>query len=307
MEKESAQKDPYKLLHEFVTAREKINSIGKSLVGGSNLIRPISLNLPDVSVPIHGFYTTISWLYVTYFEAGTITISFLMERACRLESQIGTQLSRHKSLVHSFRTFLQHNLNFTNNHDIAKKEFCANWIFRLIKQQWPSSNDQWKIALAALLIESNVFIKHILGAALSIADDDNKSTALRILRSRLQRQLSGSEYDGIISEAAYDMGMTSIDPSMIRRQHIGKWNRNLQLLREGSDFRYEARRLVEQAILNEEKAPLAIIGKDIILGFGIAPGIKVKKLLETAQKISADKPMGRLEIMAELQKYKDRC
>lgn len=296
------------LLSELMRKRNKINALVKCVSGEAIVaFNPITLRMPAIEIPVHGFYTSISWLYVTYFEAGPVSIKFLSERARAFNLDPDGRLARHHYLVHAFRTFLQHNLNIETREDLAKKERCIEWIQDCLgingaerNNIWPKTQVQWKVLLSALLNEALQFMQLLESTVKVIKEDESSDLIIKVWISRVTRENSLSDWKLIADQVASDIGLESLNVSSLCRKHVEKWNQRLRALKEDCDFSLEARKLIEQTILNEERLPIPLTGLDIMEQFGIPPGPKVKDLLIDAQKLFFERPCCKEDLLALL-------
>jgi hypothetical protein len=268
---------------------------------------PISLILPEFFVPIHGFYTSISWLYVLYFESGKSCVEFLAERAFGLGIDHENIIKKHLNLIDSFRTYLQHNLDLGNQNDITKKYCCHNWIKNCLQLDtdfaWPKGSDDWNILSESLLSEAENIL-NIMGQALfNISNDKESNDSLDVWLYRIQRNHAPWEFDEIIETVASDFGIKYIDPIVIRNKFFPKWNSKISLMQRGSDFKELARLLVEQTLIFEEELPVPISGKDIMDLFSLGPGQEVKRLKEEAQRLFNEHPCSKEEILVKLKLF----
>ena len=65
---------------------------------------------------------------------------------------------------------------------------------------------------------------------------------------------------------------------------VSRWRKQIEVLEDGFDFKYEATRLIEKTLIDEDSAVLPITGQDIIESLRIGPGPKIGSLLEAARK-----------------------
>ena len=87
-----------------------------------------------------------------------------------------------------------------------------------------------------------------------------------------------------------------------RACHQRGWIESLGKLREGYDFQFEARRLVEESFLaNPEKAPVS--GSDIVTQLRVPQGKQVGRLLKIAQRLYEDGITDKAEILKALQDH----
>ena len=300
--------DPNILLSECIATKDEINELTKNLSRGAIVaFSYITLRNPELVMPIHGFYTCISWFYIIYFEAGQTSVKFLSERANALGLDPSGHLARHKNLVHAFRTCLQHTLYLQNRDDLAKRQRCEDWIQDQLgtlgrgdSGLWPETSQQWRTLLSALLQGAVQFMKIIESTVRVILEDESSEETIRIWISRIRRQYPAHEWDRIATEVVSDMGLEFLDTETLRRRYLEKWNQRLSVMKDDCDFSIEARKLIEQTLLNEERIPLPITGRDIMVEFGIPPGPQVKELLDLAQKLFLEEPRDRVALLSAL-------
>ena len=270
---------------------------------------PISVVSPVLSIPIHGFYSLISWLYVLYNECGSTTVDFLSSSACDLQLASADRLRSHITLVNSFRTYLQHNLDPNKRRDLLKKQYCLDWVRKRLEWEgpptsdpWPHTDQQWKMLLLGLVEEAEQFFQTLSAALNRILIDQARNETIKIWISRSKRLCTPFEYDAIIELTALDMGFKYLNPVALRKRYYERWNKRLALLKEGYDFKREVRLLVEQALLSEEGLPMPVSGDDIIKELGIPPGPEIRRLLTLAQRFHNERQCDYDEIMSALRR-----
>lgn len=295
-------------INDILIIKEDIDNKLSSLSNGEiNAFDNVSLHLPDFTVAIHGFYTAITWLYVQYFEAGKITIDFLVERATAFGLNPEGYLSKHINTVHCFRTYLQHNVDLSKNRNIAKIKSCTSWMFnavgrheRIDESYWPNSNKEWVAILDKLISDATKFFYILKNTLEEIEKDEFVDDTIKMLIEHFKRNYPAHRFDSIISIVAADMGLAHIDSLALRKRHIEKWNKHLQLLQTGFDFDCECRRLIETTLLNDEEIPMPITGKDIMDEFQIPPGREIRKLMSIARKLYCDDYCSKAELLSRL-------
>ena len=293
------------IFQDILRIREKINGIVAKMSEDLVVIKSISLKEPRFLVAIHTFYTTISWLYVWYYEVAKVNLDFLSERANGLKLDPNRHVKTHREIVHAFRTFLQHNINLEKTEDLAIQAKCYKWARMHTSLDEPETEEEWRLCLVALLGEAKRVFGILLEVVTEICNDEAREETFAIWRSRINRHHPAHEYDDIIQATAAEMGLLHVDAVALRKRYVQKWNRKLSVLKAGYDFEYEARRMIEHTLLNEESLPMPVTGKDIIIGFRIPPGPKVGALLQEAQKIFRAKPCTREELLRKLRELLD--
>lgn len=297
------------LLDTFLSLKETINLVTQELsLGDISTFAPVSIRPPQLDTPSLGFYTGVSWFYVYYFEAGRTSVGFLSERANALGLDPTGHLASHQNLIHSFRTYLQHNLSYENRDDVAKRQRCFDWVQIHLDQEiapdddfLPNSKDPaWEVLLMELMREAVEFVQILESTLQAISSDEFCQDVMRVWISRVKRRHSSHEWDEIVQVVAGDMGLKFLDVVAFRQRFFEKWNQRLSLLRDDYSFPDEARRLVEQSLISEEKFPLPIDGKDIMERFGLPPGPRIREFLIQAQRIYLESPCGKEDLLSLL-------
>jgi len=291
----------------ILAARDNINSISATIGSGEIVVFPnISIPIPELVFPIHSFFTSVSWLYVLYFEGGKSSLKFLTERAVSLGVDNEFSIKKHFTLIHDLRTCLQHNLNEYSRDDIAKGERCLSWIQRIRPNEspmiWHAADDSvyWSELLSNLLSEAVSTLEIFHRTLLRINQDEGKDHTIQVWLSRIKREIPCKEWEGILQEVACDLGMSFLDTRSVMEKHIEKWNRKLGLLKDEQIVRREARKIVEQTLLEDESIPIPITGRDIIEELGLPPGPLVKERLKEARQIYLRDPCNREKLLQRL-------
>jgi hypothetical protein len=295
---------------EVISSVEKLTSLASSLSSGQVIaFSPVTLMKPYLLIPIHGFYTSVSWFYVLYFEAGRSSVDFLAERSYGLGFDGDHRIAKHLNLIESFRTYLQHNLDLGNRGDVAKRHNCHDWIRECLHSNeepeflWPQTSEEWNNLIRSLLVDAIECLRIMLGTLDAISSDESRQSSLDVWLSRVRRSHAAYEYDDIIEDVATDFGMRFIDPIIIRNKYYSRWNSKMALLKGTYDFREQARLMIEHTLLNEVELPVPISGRDIMTQLGINAGPEVKRLKAEAQRLYNEKPSNKEEIMEKLRLF----
>ena len=157
-------------------------------------------------------------------------------------------------------------------------------------------------------------VEELLGESLNVMDilnntlnviskSDFAAEVIKIWIIRVKRSHAAYEYDEIIALAASDMGMEYLDPVSLRKRYIEKWNKQLSILKSDYDFCYEARRLIEQTLVDDEKIPPLLTGEDIISELNVYPGPEVRKLYSLAQRLFIESPCSKDALITALRNH----
>lgn len=297
-----------KLLSDILKNIEKINNLAAQISNDEIVaFRKNSIKKPNLECPIHGFYTCISWLYVTYSETGNTTIDFLTDHAVNRNLCDNSFFRKHKNLVNNFRTYLQHNLDFERKEDFVKSEYCIGWLRSSLEIEttaiWPTEDNHWKILTKSLLSDAAKQMSILFEAIEFLSKDESCEEIVQIWVSRIKRQIKPFEFDEIIEQVLFDFGQKNIDVVKIRKIHFERWNKRLKIRKFSADFKKEVRNLIEQTLLNDENIPLPINGNDIIKELKIQPGPIIKEIIQELTIKYRQEAMGREQLIEIAKNY----
>lgn len=296
--------------HEFNGILQHIDRIQRTTTnisqGSLIAFRPISLRQPSMSIPVHAFHTVVSWLYVLYQESGRTTYDFLNERAYALGLDPERMIAKHRTLVTTVRTYLQHNLDLSKPNDVAKRNYCLDWACECCQSSavandgWPTAAEGWSSLLNELLASTTRSLDIMQSALDAIAADDSRYDIVRVWEARSKRTPSPHEYDDIIKDAIATFGLAHLDAIALRNKYCDSWNRKLALINDPFDFKEEARYLVEHMLAVTESLPIRLSGEDIMREFGIPPGPLVRRVKTLAQQEYSRHPRDPKLILGDL-------
>ena len=271
-------------LQRFVTLVGDLESSAIRLISHPHpVFRPVALRQPDVGgSPELAFIQVVSWLYVHYFEAGRPGLGFLRRQA---ESFLLGPFEEwgHIDIVNYLRTSLQHNLELSAERDIEIERLCGAWFRMTCQHVRPGTEGEWRRCTRQTLVEAADLIEVLRSTVRHVEDSQFRDTILTQWRRALDRHHDPGEFDTIIEIVCADLGHGQLDIVAFRNRHLGAWRKRIEQLDDGFDFRFEARRLVEDALLSEWPRLLPITGTDIIRELGIPAGRDVGRALEMAR------------------------
>jgi hypothetical protein len=229
-----------------------------------------------------------------------VGVTFLTERfgAYKLDHD-GASVA-HYQLVQKLRTYLQHNLDLRETHDLQIVQDCQAWLAKQCGTAVPDTESRWAKCLTALLRESFEFLEALLMVLRQIESDESRLAIRDDWLLRLTRYHPPQQFDEIIPQIAADMGREHLDCIAFRRRFHDRWIQSLRGLTVGYDFKAEARKLIEDALLRDVTNVLPITGQDLISEFSLAPGRIVGTLLAEARKIYEQSPCSREQLLTRL-------
>lgn len=264
-----------------------------------------SLSMPAVTPAAFGFMRTISWLYVLYFEVARVNVDFLLGRLQAYELDPTDQSISHRRIVQQLRTYLQHHLDITKPHDRLIQEASEQWLYQQCHTHVPVDEQQWEQCLIALLIEARTFLSLLRSCIRYIEQDESREEILRLWHFQHVRYHAPHEFEQVISIAAHDMGRENLDVKRFCTRHYQRWMKELEQLQGDYMFVYEARKLIEEALLNDLTHTLPITGDDIMHVFQLGPGPQIRVLLQQARIFFQEGLWSREAILERLQAWYD--
>jgi hypothetical protein len=283
-----------------IRLREEVDLVAETMISPHRVFESVSLQIRGLEPAELGFLRSVAYLFVLYYEVGDVAVPYLLGLWDAFGLDGDHQIREHRELVRSLRTFLQHNLDPTSSTDRRTRETCQRWFAKQCGTPVPSSEDHWSACLHGILAETAGFLSTMNDCLRAIEVDEGRDSILDHWRFQISRHHPPEEFDRIIEEAAADIGRSYIDAVRLRKRYYDQWTESLSYLSQDYDFRVEARRLVEHAMLVDIAAGMPITGQDIIAEFGLTPGPKVGSLLARARLLFEESPTDRDGLLAAL-------
>ena len=277
---------PDALMTEITRLREELDRLSWSLSGNTfSFFRPHSLPTPKFSPPELGFLLVVSWLYVLYFEAGTVNVKFIESRFATYKLDIDPNTTKHVYTVGRIRTYLHHNLEPDMRRDSQTQKDCQEWMRKHCKTSLPESEKEWSDCLSAILQEAIVYLKCLKDCVREIERDESSQSIIATWKARRERYHPEEQFDELIFVVTSDLGYSySLEDTLhLRKSFYSKWVKDLDKKKPGYDFSVEARKLIEYTLLYELTNELPITSQDIITELNVVPGSNVEKLLRRAR------------------------
>lgn len=292
--------DPESMMYQILSLKEEIDQVTSKLNKTDGFFGSLSLRMPKFVPSELGFLRTVSWLYVLYYETGKVNVNFLTERFSAYDIDSNKKLSKHLLSVQQFRTFLQHNLDPKEQHNLVIQKSCEEWLEDRCGTPIPGNEQQWNSCLINLLDEAIEFLSALRTCIRNIEKDESRDEILREWDFVRKRFHPTNEFDNLIFKVATDMGRENLDFVRLRKRFYDEWVKELELLQGNYDFEVEGRKLIEHVLLYKLTPVLPITGNDIIKEFNISPGPEVGKFLERAHKLYIAEPCSRDELLKKL-------
>jgi hypothetical protein len=289
---------------EVLRSHQGINTLARSLLG-----RPafdeLYVLLPDPTSSEPGFLRATSWLYCLYFEAGRVSLTFLRRLGEAYSLVDRDEADKHVETVRCLRTELHHNLGFADS-DLAARTAAESWRRQACGTALPQTSVQWMACYDRIVDDAHAFLNGVdtVVRRIESGGDGARPNIDEWLR-RLNRNWAGAAFDPLIDDAKYRLARESLNTVAFRNKHVDKWRKYLELLEDGFDFEFEATRLIEKTLLDEDSVVLPITGRDVIVALGVKPGPEVGVLLEEARRHFEVYRCTKDDLLAHLQNHYD--
>ena len=245
------------------------------------------------------FLKLISWSYVLVFEAGRVSIGYLLQLPSGKHDS-ATDLNASRELVHDLRTWSFHNLGFVSDRDRSISRRVRLWFIQTCGACPPHSKNGWRLCFLALCNEMQAIVEHCQGAmttVLSAADDGEATTS--DLRKRIDRAWPAPEFHRLINDAALRLGIV-IDPKKFCDRRIAAWRKYLECLPDIDDSESHLLRMMERDLLAYVEDVLPVDGRDVMEALELEPGREVGSALRRARELFRKGVRDREAILAGL-------
>ena len=269
----------------FLELNADVVDLRKSLLNfvGEAAFSEITVRPPVSHSDEASFIRLVSWSYALFFEAGRVTIPYLLRLPGNSrESQTFPQDTL--QLVHILRTWTSHNLGLSE-HDVTLSRKAMHWMRTVCHTDSPSHRSEWYSCFNSLCLEISKAIKHckevINVVLLSPGDGDD---TIAELRRRIDRNWPAHKFDEIVGDICVRFG-EQLDIKKFRNPRLQTWLTFLAALPAGGDLEHQMVRRIERDLLDYFNNMLPIDGRDIMKSLEISQGPQVKHALNYARTI----------------------
>ena len=250
---------------------------------GENALGEISLQIPT-SDDEACFLRLIAWSYIFVFEAGRITVPYLVKLPSAVDNS-NVDLQSSCDRIHDLRTWSFHNLSFEDDRERSISRRTALWFIGISGSNPPNNRDGWRKSFECLHAEICLIIRHCRSALeITLAEVEDGGKIVEDLRRRLDRNWPAHKFDEIVTDAATRIGQ-SLDVPKFRRPRLAKWREYLGTIPESDEPEPSLVRLVERDVLDHFGSVLPVDGREIMLKLNLAPGPEVGEALNDARRL----------------------
>ena len=244
-----------------------------------SFVSPDALTEVNLRPPVDGdgeisFLRLVAWSYVLIFEAGRISIPFLLRASSTYEMERPSI-----EVVHAMRTWSFHNLGFTSDRDLEISRLVHRWFLEVCGEPLPDTQAQWNTCFDHLCAIVHKIVRQCQNAVTGILlSPDDGDLVISDMRHRLERVWAANRFDELVGEIAIGLGIR-IDVVKFRTPRLATWRKFLQSIPDDDDPMDAMARLIERDLLEYEESILPISGRDVMSLLDIGPGTMVGKML----------------------------
>ncbi len=287
---------------QFSELNAEVENLRRSLRSfvGENALEEINVQAP-ARYDEASFLRLGAWSYVLIFEAGRVTIPFLL----KLPSGLGTPQSKMKEtldLVHDLRTWSFHNLSFASERELEMSRRTTLWFIRNSGSSPPKDIAGWSRSFESLCIDVHAIVAHCKAAfECALSSPEDEPTIVDDLNRRVDRSWPAYRFDELVSDAVMRIGQ-KLDVPTFRQSRLSKWRNYLQTIAEGDEPETQIVRFIERDVLDYFESVLPIDGKDVMAELGLSPGPAVGRALSNARRLYGAGVTDRNKLLACLQR-----
>ena len=191
----------------FIELHEEFVRLRRSLqvFVGAGALDEISVEAP-IADDEASFLRLTAWSYVLIFEAGRITIPYLL----KLPSAVNRPRADLKAtcdLVHDLRTWSFHNLSFGSKRGVGISRKAMLWFVANCGASSPGDRRSWQSCYECLCADVYAVVAHCRSAMeVVVADPEARERTVDDLRLRLDRNWPAYKFDEFVGDAVTRMG-----------------------------------------------------------------------------------------------------
>lgn len=258
------------------------NALG--IFAGEKALIEITVRPPSQDDDEASFLRLVSWSYVLLYEAGRVTIPYLIKLPANGGISDGDPDSA-RSLVHDLRAWSFHNLGVRSDRGVAMSKRVQLWFVNTCEQCPPNESEAWQKCFLELCAEVQTIVCHCQKAmtnVLSSADDGETATA--DLRRRIDRAWEAVEFHKLVGDVGVRLGI-SVDAVVFSQRRLSKWREYLECLPGSDDPKGHMVRMIERDLLDHAAEVLPIDGRDVMDALDLEAGPDVGKALHRAREL----------------------
>ena len=255
------------------------------------------------------FMRLVNWSYVLLFEAGRVTVPFLLKLPGGTDHS-RDRLQETRDIAHALRTWSSHNIGFSSDREAAISRRVSEWFLRRCGATEPKDEHGWSSCFNGLCGDVGSVVEHCQSALSAIVADDAERGTIEDLRRRVDRSWPAEKFDALVIEICTRLAVT-VDVPRFRNQRLSRWREYLDTVPDADDPMRAVARLIERDIIDHTNDILPIDGEDVMNALGLNPGPRVGDALLLARELfrggirDADRLLDRLREDDEASRRRD--
>ncbi len=248
-----------------------------------------------------GFLYLIALLYISYFECGKIGVKFLIGKM-EAFNLCSSKYELHLRDVNDLRTYLYHNLSYTNAPDVKRITRCKNWFEDSCGSADIGEEAEWNLCLEHAYNNTIELLNDLEDVICFIEADDFKYDIIDDWRFSINNRITKYECEIFVGEIADYLGK-EVNEYKLTNVYFSKWCQEVKYenYTDKCEYLQRIRKAIEGTLIREIRKSLPISGKDIMEKFSLSGGKKIGELLLKATEIfETDENMSKQDILDRL-------
>lgn len=266
---------------------------------GENALNEIHVRPPAGEDDEASFMRLVNWTYVLLFEAGRVSIPYLMKLQNGADVPLNVKEAR--IMVHNLRTWISHNVGFSSRRDAAISKRVSQWFLDLCRTTEPDNASAWRVCFGGLCREVGEIIRHCQ-SALELIVRENDMDTIQDLNRRVDRSWSTHLWDALVGDICVRLSLR-IDVPKFRSSRLSEWRTFLDTVPEEDDPEQAVIRIIERDLLNHTSDILPIDGRDVMFALDLGPGPAIGSALRQARELLRSGIREREQLLERLKEW----
>ena len=266
---------------------------------GEKALSELTIRTPAGDSDEASFVRLVNWSYALLFEAGRVTVPYLLKLPSMTPSTNVDPLAA-RDLVNTLRTWCVHDIGFSSSRSTAIMREVQAWFIELCGKYPPDDDRAWRVSFEGICSEVGVVVKHCQGAVvLAVSTPEDKEDIVADLQRRLDRSWPAYRFDELVRDACSRFRL-NLDARRFGEPRLSKWRQYLETVPEEDDPKRQIISIIERDILDYTSDVLPINGKDVMSVLNLDPGPSVGDALRYARELFRSGVRGRQQLLERL-------
>lgn len=267
---------------------------------GKSALNDIHVRPPAGDDDEASFMRLVNWTYVLLFEAGRVTIPYLMKLWSGTNISLNA-ITEARTIVHNLRTWISHNVGFSSERESVISWRVSQWFLVLCGTTEPDNVNAWRDCFNGLCREAGKIVRHCQSALESIVRENDMDTIDDLTR-RVDRSWSTGRWDALIGDICVRLSLR-IEIPKFRNSRLSGWRTFLDTVPEEDDPEQAVIRIIERDLLNHTSDILPIDGRDVMSALDLEPGPVIGSALQYARELFRSGIRDRVQLLERLKEW----